>query len=307
VVRILNLAGRAVGDRIGETFPDLEVVRISRREPLDPALSGDVLVAGTGTRDLIAELAPRVSWVHIMGTGIDWLPPEAFDVKVLTCARGGSAIAISEFVLAAMLSFEKRLPELWARPPDQVFVPAELGTLHERQLGLIGMGGIGAAIAARALAFGMSVSAVRRHQGPPPLAGVRMTGLEEVLAGADHLVLAAPDTPETHQVIGPASLGLVKRGVHLINIARGGLVDQEALRVALDDGRVARATLDVCEPEPLPEGHWLYTHPQVRLTGHISWSSPRGMEPLVQSFLDNLDRYGRGEPLVGVVDPAERY
>ena len=95
--------------------------------------------------------------------------------------------------------------------------------------------------------------------------------------------------------------------MHLVNIARGGLVDQDALRVALDDGRVARATLDVCEPEPLPEGHWLYTHPMVRLTGHVSWSSPRGIEPLVQSFMDNLGRFVRGEPLAGVVDPAERY
>jgi phosphoglycerate dehydrogenase-like enzyme len=307
VVRILNLAGRTLGERIGEAFPRSEVVRISRREPLDPALSGDVLVTGTGTRDLVAELAQRVSWVHIMGTGIDWLPPEAFQTKVLTCARGGSAIAISEFVLAAMLSFEKQLPELWARPPDQVFGPAELGTLSERQLGLIGLGGIGSAVASRALAFGMSVRAVRRHEGPAPMAGVHMTNLSGVLAEADHLVLAAPDTPETHHVIGPAGLAQVKKGVHLINVARGGLVDQEALRVALDDGRVARATLDVCEPEPLPEGHWLYTHPRVRLTGHISWSSPWGMEPLVRSFLENLDRFVNGESLVGVVDPAERY
>ena len=94
--------------------------------------------------------------------------------------------------------------------------------------------------------------------------------------GPDHLVLAAPDTPETHHVIGPATISQLKRGVHLVNIARGGLIDQDALRAALDDGRVARATLDVCDPEPLPAGHWLYTHPKVRLTGHLSWSSPRG-------------------------------
>ena len=126
-------------------FPDTEVVRLSRSQPLDPALTGDVLVTRMGTNDLIAALARRVSWVHIMGTGIDWLPPEAFDAKVLTCARGGSAVAISEFVLAAMLSFEKQLPELWTRPPADVFTPVELGGLDGRQLGLIGIGGIGSA------------------------------------------------------------------------------------------------------------------------------------------------------------------
>jgi phosphoglycerate dehydrogenase-like enzyme len=84
-------------------------------------------------------------------------------------------------------------------------------------------------------------------------------------------------------------------------------VDQEALRVALDDGRLARATLDVSDPEPLPVGHWMYTHPGVRLSGHVSWSSPAGIEPLVQALLDNLGRYLRGEPLLGLVDRAEGY
>ena len=183
-----------------------------------------------GTNDLIATLARRVSWVHIMGTGIDWLPPEAFDAKVLTCARGGSAVAISEFVLAAMLSFEKQLPELWNRPPADVFTPVELGGLDGRQLGLIGIGGIGSAIATRALAFGMSVRAVRRHDGPAPVPGVQMAAWADVLGTSDHLVLTAPDTAETHHVIGPGTVGQLKRGVHLVNIARGGLIDQDALR-----------------------------------------------------------------------------
>ena len=160
-------------------YPDVEVVRIERGEPIPDDLTGDVLVAGPGAGPSVAALAPRVGWVHIMGTGIDWLPAEAFQAKVLTCARGGSALAISEFVLAAMLSFEKQLPELWARPPADVFTPVELGTLHGRQLGLIGFGrDRSAAIATRALAFGMSVSAVRRHHGPLPVSGVQMSGLD---------------------------------------------------------------------------------------------------------------------------------
>ena len=126
-------------ERISAAFPYGEVVRIKRDEPIGDDVSGDVLVAGFGTGALISTLAPRVTWVHVMGTGIDWLPPEAFDVKVLTCARGGSAVAISEFVLAAMLSFEKQLPELWNRPPQDVFTPAELGGLHGRSLGLVGL------------------------------------------------------------------------------------------------------------------------------------------------------------------------
>jgi phosphoglycerate dehydrogenase-like enzyme len=95
--------------------------------------------------------------------------------------------------------------------------------------------------------------------------------------------------------------------VHLVNIARGSLIDQDALRVALDRGWVALASLDVTEPEPLPAGHWLYTHPKVRLSPHISWSMPDASSILVATFVDNLRRYERGEPLEGVVDVAAGY
>jgi phosphoglycerate dehydrogenase-like enzyme len=172
---------------------------------------------------------------------------------------------------------------------------------------LVGLGGIGQAVAARALAFGMVVSAVRRHEGPSSVAGAKPAALDQVLATADHLVLTAPLTPDTYHLIGRTTVELLKPGVHLVNIARGKLIDQEALRPALDDGRVARATLDVTDPEPLPEGHWMYRHSKVRLTGHLSWSSPAGFEPLVDAFLQNLGRYLRREALHGVVDPADRY
>ncbi len=306
-VRILNVAGRALAERIIAAYPDAEVVRVSRDEPVPADLAGDVLIAAFGAPEAVTALAPHVKWVHVMGTGIDWLPDAAFEAPVLTCARGGSAVAISEFVLAAMLAFEKQLPELWARPPAEVFTRAALGGLRGRHLGLVGLGGIGQAVATRALAFGMVVGAARRHDGPSPLSGVSSAPLEEVLGSSDHLVLAAPLTPETYHLIGKSTVGLLKPGVHLVNIARGKLIDQEALRPALDDGRVARATLDVTDPEPLPQGHWLYSHPRIRLTGHLSWSSPAGYGPLIDAFLQNLGRYLSGETLHGVVDPADRY
>jgi phosphoglycerate dehydrogenase-like enzyme len=304
---VLNLCGRMFAERISAAYPGVEVVRVRRGDPVPDGLAGEVLVANSAAAREVAVLAPRVEWFHVVGTGVDWVPREAFQAKIVTCARGGSALAISEFVVAAMLSFEKQLPELWARGPRDVWSPAQLGTLDGRCLGLIGFGGIGRAVAARTLPFGVSVKALRRRPDPIPVPGVQAAGLEEVLRCADHLVLAAPHTAATHHVIGAETLGMVKPGVHLVNIARGGLVDQEALLVALDDGRVARATLDVADPEPLPEGHWMFTHPKVRLTGHISWSSPAGFEPLVAAAIDNLGRYLRGEELLGVVDRAEGY
>jgi phosphoglycerate dehydrogenase-like enzyme len=120
-------------------------------------------------------------------------------------------------------------------------------------------------------------------------------------------VLAAPATPRTRHLLDADAFAKVKRGVHLVNIARGALVDQDALRVALDDGRVAAATLDTVEPEPLPEGHWMYDHPAVRLSAHVSWYTPALLARTIEQFLDNLDRYVAGESLRDVVDPDEGY
>jgi phosphoglycerate dehydrogenase-like enzyme len=115
-------------------------------------------------------------------------------------------------------------------------------------------------------------------------------------------VIAAPATRDTHHVIGRTALARVKRGVHLVNIARGGLVDQDALRGALDDGRVRLASLDTVDPEPLPAGHWLFTHPRVRLSPHCSWSAPGALDRLLDTFLENLARWLAAEPLQGTVD-----
>ena len=119
--------------------------------------------------------------------------------------------------------------------------------------------------------------------------------------------MAAPETPATRHLLNDASLAWMGPGAHLVNIARGGLVDQEALRRALDDGRVALATLDCVEPEPLPAGHWLYSHPRVRLTPHISWAGSGSHAGLMDRFCENLARHLAGEPLEFVVDPEEQY
>jgi phosphoglycerate dehydrogenase-like enzyme len=131
--------------------------------------------------------------------------------------------------------------------------------------------------------------------------------LGDLLGSTDHLVLAAPATAATAHLLDDTALAAVKPGIHVINVARGSLIDQDALRRALDDGRVARATLDTVTPEPLPEGHWLFSHPQVRVTAHVSWGSPHGLARINQAIADNLVRYVAGEPLVGVVDPTEGY
>jgi phosphoglycerate dehydrogenase-like enzyme len=131
--------------------------------------------------------------------------------------------------------------------------------------------------------------------------------LDELLPGAAHVVLAAPATARTRHLIDADAFAKMTPGVHLVNIARGALVDQDALRAALDDGSVAMATLDTVEPEPLPAGHWLYSHPKVRMTAHISWYTPQLQAAAVDILIENIGRYLGGEPLLHVVDPDEGY
>ena len=309
-MRVINQLGEKMAAAMAEVVPDAEIIEVRGNERAPDGTTADALLASFG-RDIpifgqLDDLG--VKWVHLPSTGVDSYPLEQFRGHVVTCSRGASAVPIAEFVLAAMLAFEKRLPDVWLDAPPEHWNWANLGGLAGRTLGVVGLGSIGTAIAARALPFDMRVLAVRRTDAPSPVDGVEvLRSVDDLLPEADHLVVAAPATSRTAHLLDAEAFDRVKPGVHLVNIARGTLVDQDALRKALDDERVALATLDVADPEPVPEGHWLYAHPKVRLSAHVSWSSPAMLDMTTQLFLENLRRFAGGEPLEGVVDLDEGY
>jgi phosphoglycerate dehydrogenase-like enzyme len=308
-LRVLTHIPLQLLERVRREVPDAELILVPMQGEVPAAARGEVLLTHAKGSPNLAQVVERgVRWVHAYGTGVNDFPFAALGGRVFTCSRGSSAIPIAEWVLAVMLAAEKRLPETWIHEPPAHWSIGALGGLHGRTLALLGLGGIGQAVATRALAFGMRVVALRRSERPSPIPGVeRARDLESLVGTADHLVLAAPVTGETRGLIGDAALACVKPGMHLVNVARGELVDQDALRRALDDGRIALASLDCVDPEPLPTGHWLYSHPRVRLSPHISWSMPGAFELLIEPFVENLRRYRNGEPLVHVVDPELGY
>ena len=309
-VRVLAQVRETLARRVADAVPEVEVVPIPFDGDLPPDVTGEVLLTLPWDGPNLSQALGRgVRWVHALGTGIDAFPLQLLADRVLTCSRGASAGPIAEWVLAVMLAFEKRLPDTWIRTvPAEGWSRARLGTLAGKTLGLVGLGGIGVAVAERALPFGMRVRACRRTARPGPLDGVEVVAsLVDLVASADHLVLAVPSTPATRHLVDRTVLTAVKPGVHLVNVARGALVNQDALREALDDGRVARASLDAVEPEPLPAGHWMYAHPRVRLSPHVSWNAPGAADVLLDRFIDNLRRWLAGEPLTGVVDRRAGY
>ena len=248
-----------------------------------------------------------VQWVQLASVGIDYYPDWLFDGPVVTSARGTASVAIAEYVLAAIFTAAKRVPEIWLEQASD-WRRIQLGVVQGTTLGLYGFGSIGQALAQRALALGIKVIALRRSDTPFEVEGVeRVATLEQLVARSDHLVLAAPSTPQTRHAINRASLAHARPNLHLINIARGNLVDQPALLEALDEGQLALATLDVTNPEPLPVGHAFYRHPRVRLSPHISPSTDQIVPALIEKFVLNLDRFRSGQPLTDVVDTARGY
>ncbi|MDY0006767.1 MAG: NAD(P)-dependent oxidoreductase [Spongiibacteraceae bacterium] len=308
LISVLQLPDMA--ERVAAISPDIELIQVQGDAPLPADLRGDILLTlAFPTPHLPALLNPArgVRWVHVFGTGVDSFPLELVGDRVLTCSRGASGTPIAEWVMAMLLADAKQLPRVWVQAPPANWHFANLASLAGQRLGLVGLGAIGTAVARRARAFDMQVSAlVRRPRALPE--GVAAAGsIEALLAESDYLVLAAPATPATHHLLNRRTLAAARPGLRLINVARGSLVDHDALRQALDSGTVATAYLDAVEPEPPPAGHWLYSHPQVRLSPHVSWSEPGAMAVLEQLFYANLERYWRGEPLAGLVDQQAGY
>jgi len=249
--------------------------------------------------------------VQCAAAGLDQYPDWLFDISPVACARGSNSAAIAEYALCAMLTFEKRIPEIWQDghkpwPTQAETASRPLGALEGKTLGLIGWGSIAQRVAALASPFGMRVMACRR-QPAADVAGITMASLEAVIENADHLVLALPLNEATTHILDGKRLRSMKRSAHIVNVSRGALVDQAALEGALREGAIAGATLDVTDPEPLPKGASLYSAPNVRISAHVSWASPSTLANVSQKIGENLARFARGEPLFDVVDPHLRY
>src|SRR4051794_11246405 len=253
-MRIIAQLGPTSDDahRIQAAHPDVEIIEFGGGDPPADLKADGFFGAYRGWDDIVRWIdAAGVQWVQLPGTGVNKVPASVYaNGRIVTCARGASAVPISEWVMAAILAWAKRMPETFLSEPPKYwnFPIPTLDRVEGSTLALVGLGGIGEAIATRALAFGMQVRAMRRTDAPSPVAGVEMVrSLDALLTGADHVVLAAPATPNTRHLIDASAFALMKPGVHLVNIARGALVDQDALRVALDTDVVAMATLDTVD------------------------------------------------------------
>jgi phosphoglycerate dehydrogenase-like enzyme len=322
-------------ERIRAAAPGARIVSVSVEGLADgPVEDVEVMLRGwlsSDAFDRILARAPRLSWVHSATSGVERaLTASALERGVVvTNARGVFSRPIAEYVLMMILAVSRRLPQLLELQRERTWQPLEGAELRDVTVGIVGLGSIGRAVGALASAFGCRVIAVRRradrddaHDGSeatvatddgPSFGEVmldRVGGpemLPELLGESDFIVLAAPLTPETEDMIDAATLARVKPGAWLINVARGRLVDERALLRALRDGPLGGAVLDTFRDEPLPPMSSFYDLPNVIVTPHTAWSSGRVLDRSVELFCDNLRRYAAGEPLLNVVDPTAGY
>lgn len=249
----------------------------------------------------------RLRWIYSGSVGIDLYPGWLLDAPLISCGRGVSSEEIADYVIGAIYAEAKKLDDVRVHRPED-WKPAPLGRVAGSTVGIVGLGDIGSAIARRGVALGTRVVAYRRTPKPSTISGVEVLDRpEDVVAVADHLVLALPNTHATRGLLDAALLAHAKPSAHLINISRGSVIDQEALIAALDAGQIGFATLDVTDPEPLPAGHPLWTHPRVRLTPHISSNYLAVRHILYEKILVNVERFARGEPVGDLVDTAAGY
>ena len=285
--------------------------------PLDrrwelPADADVVIVYGSG--DAVADAAaPRPpGWpgttrlVQFVSAGIDEYADWLFDAPRIGTGAGITARPIAEYALAVILAQAKRLDAITLRAGDlwplRDAGQVPLGSLEGMTLGLFGLGAIGNQIARLAIAFGMQVIATRASDRPADTPDVSLVGFDALLGRSDHLVIAAPITDTTRRAFDADALAAMRSGAHLVNVARGAIVDTDALLAELDAGRLW-ASLDVTEPEPLPPGHPLIGHPRARLTPHLSWSSPETPRRIFARIADNIARLQADEPLLGEYSP----
>lgn len=284
----------------------------------------------TNARFAMAQV-PRLRWVQLHSAGVEHIVGSELwqsDIPI-TNVSGIHAVPIAEYVWAQILAFAHRLPTMlrlqargeWAHDRWDNFAPRDI---RGQTIGLVGYGAIGREVGRLAQAFGMRVLATKRAAGEGLYRGWRMPGvgdndgsiperyyapdeLRDMLAVSDYVVVSAPLTPATRHLIGAAELAAMQPSAFLVNIARGGLIDQDALIAALRSGKIAGAALDVFAPEPLPADSPLWGLANVVISPHVSGFTLHYDDWATDLFAENMRRFLADQPLINLVDRREGY
>ena len=304
--------------KILQAAPGARLVPVSAEgiadEPVDDvevllrgwSLGGDPL-------DRLVGRAPKLRWIHSVSVGVEAVLTPCVRLRGLTVTNGRGVFdrPIAEYVMTMILALCRNLPQLLELQRERTWQPLEARELARTTIGLVGLGGIGCEVANLARPFGPRIVAIRRRPAAGPVEGVEVLGgldaLPQLFATSDFVVLGLPLTGETDGLINDEVLAGAKPGAWVINVARGGLLDESAMLRALRSGPLGGAVLDAFREEPLPETSPFYRLSNCIVTPHTSWSSADVLGRTLDVFCDNLRLYRAGTPLQHVVDLAAGY
>ncbi|MEM7666245.1 MAG: D-2-hydroxyacid dehydrogenase [Pseudomonadota bacterium] len=285
---------------------------MTKEEALDAVPEAEIGWFDMYEQEAMAETlraATNLKWLNSIYAGLDFLPMDVLIERGITVTNGAgiNAITIAEYVVMGMLNIAKGYHDV-VRAQDRkewlLDSPGKRELAGSKAL-LLGYGAIGKLIQPRLEAFDVDVTVVRRSGGEGVLTPDQWRGK---LGEFDWIILAVPATSETEGMVGADELTAMKSDAVLINIARGSVIDQPALVAALEARQIGGAFLDVTTPEPLPEDHKLWTLDNAHITMHLSGRAQGKMfVRSAERFLDNLEKYRRGEPIGPIFDPAKGY
>jgi phosphoglycerate dehydrogenase-like enzyme len=289
----------------------VDAVRAGGGVPADADSAADALIwlspeDTEGLRSALAATSAR--WVQLSSAGVELTHAAGLldQDRVWTSAKGIYAEPVAEHALMLALA---GLRSLRRRVEARSWGPPAGDSLYDEPVAILGGGGITAKLLELLAPFRVKATVVRRR--PEPVQGAMQTlpvpMLHEALSDARVVFLALALTPETEKIIGTAELASMRPGGWLVNIARGRHVDTDALVTALERGEIGGAALDVTDPEPLPDGHPLWTQERCIITPHTADTPEMTRRPLALRIRDNVRRFGAGEPLAGVVDAIAGY
>jgi D-2-hydroxyacid dehydrogenase (NADP+) len=298
-------------DGLAEAFPQLKIDVVDHHSKVDPYISeANILVTfGAHMADHVLEKATNLKWIQALGTGVDGIvdSPALRDGVIVTNLHGLHGASVSESVLTAMLALSRNLLRAVRSQDAGRWDRFPVNLVKGKTVGILGVGVIATELAPRCQALGMTVIGIT--SSPRSVPGFdRMVSRDELLdvaAELDHLVLLIPFTSETDRIVGRAVLKRMKRSAFLINVARGGVVDQPALVEALQAGLIAGAALDVFAEEPLPDGHPLWKMPNVLITPHMAGFHAGYPDEALPIVIENIRHFLAGD-IDGMINTVRR-
>lgn len=257
--------------------------------------------------------APNLEWIHALSAGVEQLifPEIQTADTILTNSKGIHGIPVSEHILAMMLAFSRGLTISIRQQDARKWKRMPTGELHDQTIAIVGLGSIGREIAKKAKALGMTVLASKQEITTElfvdKLYPSDNESLLEMLSRSDFVVVALPLTENTRNMIGLPHFTAMKRSAYFFNIARGTVVNEADLVLALEQKLIQGAGLDVFADEPLPESSPLWGMPNVIITPHVAALSPAYLDRAIKLFADNLTRFVQGRDLLNIVDKVKGY